>query len=392
MPRTLVATKLRPPRMRPNFVARPRLREVLARNEGRTLTLLSAPAGFGKTTLLVEWLEERSKEGLVAWVSLDGSDNDPARFLAYLVGALREAEDGIGEGVLAALDAPHPPPVEVVMGALVNYLADLPREITIVLDDYHLLDSEPVQEAIAFLLEHMPENVHLVIASRADPSLPLPRLRARDQVTEIRAADLRFTTEEATAFLNDVMGLALAPGEVAALGEVTEGWVAALQLAALSMRGREDVSGFVEAFSGSNRHVLDFLAEEVLERQPADVREFLLETSVLERMSAPLCDAVTAATRRLPSGRPGRGGGRAPAPPARRRKTGTGSPPRPSSRGGTAERRRAWPARRVPRRARGRRTPPRRRSRCPTTPPCDPARSRGLPRAPSRTGHRSPRA
>jgi LuxR family transcriptional regulator, maltose regulon positive regulatory protein len=292
VPRTLVATKLRPPRMRPNFVARPRLREVLARNEGRRLTLVSAPAGFGKTTLLVEWLEERYKAGSVAWVSLDGSDNDPARFLAYLVGALREAEDGIGEGVLAALDAPQPPPVEVVIGALVNDLADLPREVTIVLDDYHLLVSEPVQEAVSFLLEHMPEKAHLVIAGRSDPPLPLPRLRARDEVTELRAADLRFTPEEAAAFLNDAMGLTLSAKDVATLEGITEGWVAALQLAALSMRDREDASAFVETFSGSNRYILDFLAEEVLERQTEEVRRFLLSTSVLERMSAPLCDAT----------------------------------------------------------------------------------------------------
>lgn len=275
------------------MVARPRLREALDRGEGRRLTLVSAPAGFGKTTLLAEWLEERSAEDAVAWVSLDGSDNDPARFFSYLMGALREAEDEIGDGILAALDVPQSPPVDVVMGALVNDLAEIPREVVIVLDDYHVVDPGPVHEAVSFLLEHMPENVHLVIAGRTDPLLPLPRLRARDQMAEIRAADLRFTPEEATAFLNDAMGLALSASDISALGEITEGWVAALQLAALSMRDREDVSGFIEAFSGSNRHVLDFLAEKVLERQPEDVRHFLLETSVLERMSAPLCDALT---------------------------------------------------------------------------------------------------
>ena len=275
-------------------MGRPRLSEILSRAERRRLTLVSAPAGFGKTTLLGGWSEDLVADGrAVAWLSLDGPDNDPARFFSYLVGALREVQDGIGDGILAALDAPQPPPVNVVMGALVNDLAEIPREAVVFLDDYHVVDSGPVHEAVSFLLEHMPENVHLVIAGRSDPPLPLPRLRARDQVTEIRAADLRFTAEEATAFLNDAMGLALSAGEVAALGEVTEGWVAALQLAALSMRGRGDVSGFVEAFSGSNRHVLDFLAEEVLERQPEDVRRFLLETSVLERMSAALCEALT---------------------------------------------------------------------------------------------------
>ena len=293
MSHALITTKLRPPRTRANLVARPRLREALDRGEGFALTLVSAPAGFGKTTLLAEWLEERSEEDAVAWISLEGSDNDPARFFAYLVGALRKVEGGIGEGVLAALDAPQSLPVDAVIGALVNDLAEIPREVVVVLDDYHVVDPGPVHEAVSFLLEHLPENVHLVIAGRADPRLPLPRLRARDQVVEIRAADLRFTAEEARAFLNDAMGLALSASEVAALEEVTEGWVAALQLAGLSMRDREDASAFVEAFSGSNRHILDFLAEEVLECQPESLREFLLETSVLERMSAPLCDALT---------------------------------------------------------------------------------------------------
>jgi LuxR family transcriptional regulator, maltose regulon positive regulatory protein len=294
VPHALVTTKLRIPRTRPNVVARPRLREALALGEGRRLTLVSAPAGFGKTTLLGEWLEDRSAEGRsVAWVSLDGSDNDPARFLTYLVGALGDVEGGIGEGVLASLRSPEPPPVEAVVGALINELAGVEQEVTVVLDDYHLIDSEPVHQAVSFLLEHTPENVHLVVSGRTDPPLSLARLRARDQMTELRAADLRFTTDEATAFLGDVMGLTLSARDVAALEEVTEGWVAALQLAALSMRDRRDVSGFVNAFSGSNRHVLDFLAEEVLDRQSEDVREFLLDTSVLERLSAPLCDALT---------------------------------------------------------------------------------------------------
>src|SRR5215218_1415766 len=295
MPDALVTTKVRVPRTRTELVPRPRLREALVRYEGRRLTLVSAPAGFGKTTLLSEWLEDRSGDGLpIAWLSLEEADNDPARFLAYLVSALRSAlGEGIGEGVLASLRLPEFPLVEAVVGVLINELADVRHEVTIVLDDYHVIHSRLVHEATSFLLEHLPENVYLVISSRADPPLPLVKLRARDQVTEIRAADLRFTTEEATAFLKGVMGLTLSAADVATLEEVTEGWIAALQLAALSMRDREDVSAFVEAFSGSNRHVLDFLAEEVLERQPEGVREFLLNTSVLERMSAPLCDALT---------------------------------------------------------------------------------------------------
>ena len=193
MPHALITTKLRPPRTRPNLVARSRLRETLDRSEGCRLTLISAPAGFGKTTLLAEWLEERSEEEAVAWVSLDGSDNDPARFLAYLVGALREVESGIGEGVLASLNSPEPPLVEAVVGILVNDLAYTGWELTVVLDDYHVIHSESVHEAVSLLLEHLPENVHLVIASRTDPPLPLARLRARGQMTELRAADLRFT-------------------------------------------------------------------------------------------------------------------------------------------------------------------------------------------------------
>jgi LuxR family maltose regulon positive regulatory protein len=289
----LVTTKVRPPRLRQGLVPRPRLRAALTRSEDRRLTLISAPAGFGKTTLLGEWLGDRSGgERSVAWVSLDESDNDPARFLAYLIGALRTIEEGIGEGVLASLRSPELPPVEAVAGALVNELADISRTIAIVLDDYHLIRSGSVHEAVAFLLEHLPENIHLVVSGRADPPLPLSKLRARGEVNELRAPDLRLTSEEATAFLKDAMGLALSGRDVAALEEVTEGWVAALQLAALSMQGRGDVSGFVEAFSGSNRHVLDFLGEEVLGRQPEPVRGFLLRTSVLQNMAAPLCDAL----------------------------------------------------------------------------------------------------
>jgi LuxR family maltose regulon positive regulatory protein len=294
VPQALVTTKLHAPRTRPNLVARPRLRNALASGEGRTLTLVSAPAGFGKSTLLGQWAEDLSGAGRsVAWVSLDGSDNDPARFLAYLVGALRAVEVGVGDGIVASQRSPDPPPVEAVMGSLVNDLANARHKVVVVLDDYHVVDSEPIHKAVAFLLEHLPENARLIVSSRTDPPLPLPKLRAQDQMIEIRAADLRFTPEEANAFLGDVMDLTLSEGDVAALEEITEGWIAALQLAALSMRDREDVSGFVSAFSGSNRHVLDFLAEEVLEGQPEGVKEFLLRTSILERMSAPLCDALT---------------------------------------------------------------------------------------------------
>src|SRR3712207_5137021 len=192
VPQTLVTTKLRSPRTRPNLVERPRLHEALDRGEGRKLTLVCAPAGFGKTTLLVEWLMQRSGNGRsVVWVSLDESDNDPARFLSYVVGALQNVEAGIGEGVLATLRSPDLPPIQTVVGVLINELAGSEREITVVLDDYHLIGSEPVHEAVSFLIEHMPENVHLVVSGRTDPPLPLPKLRARDQMVEIRAAELR---------------------------------------------------------------------------------------------------------------------------------------------------------------------------------------------------------
>src|ERR687884_280561 len=292
---SLVSTKLQPSKARPRLVARSRLTAKLEREPGRKLTLISAPAGFGKTTLLVEWLRERAGgEGYVAWVSLDEGDNDPVRFLSYLVAALRRTgEEGFGEGVLAALRSPEPPRMEAVLGTLVNELADLPGEVAIILDDYHTIDSESVHWIVSFLLEHLPGSAHLVISSRVDPPLPLARLRARGQMTELHAVDLRFMPEEAAAFLQDVMGLDLSADDVSALEEITEGWVAALQLAALSMRERKDVSSFIRSFSGGHRDVFDFLAEEVLERQTERVQAFLLETSILDNLSGPLCDAVT---------------------------------------------------------------------------------------------------
>jgi LuxR family transcriptional regulator, maltose regulon positive regulatory protein len=291
---SLVSTKLQPSQARSNLVARPRLTERLDREPGRKLTLISAPAGFGKTTLLVEWLRERAgDESSVAWLSLDEGDNDPTRFLSYLVAALQAIEEGIGEGVLSALRSPEPPRIENITAALINELAALPQELTLILDDYHLIDSEPVHGVISFLLERLPSNVHLVVSSRINPPLPLARLRARGQIMEIDAADLSFAPEEAAAFLKDTMGLNLTVGDVAALEVRTEGWIAGLQLAALSMRDRQDVSGFVEAFSGSHRDVLDYLAEEVLEGRPPQVRAFLLQTSILDLLSGALCDALT---------------------------------------------------------------------------------------------------
>jgi LuxR family transcriptional regulator, maltose regulon positive regulatory protein len=293
---SLVSTKLRPSQARPASVARPRLIAKLEREAGRKLTLISAPAGFGKTTLLVEWSKGREEIGdqCVAWVSLDEGDNDPVRFLSYLVAALRRTlGEGFGEGVLAAFRSPGPPRMETVLGALVNELDDLPGEIAVVLDDYHIIDSESVHQIVSFLLEHLPEGVHLIISSRVDPPLPLARLRTRNQMTEFDAADLSFTSKEAATFLSSLMKLNLSAEDVVALEERTEGWIAGLQLAALSMRDRKDVSGFIRSFSGSHRDILDYLAEEVLERQSGQVRGFLLETSIAEHLTGALCDALT---------------------------------------------------------------------------------------------------
>jgi len=255
------------------------------------LTLISAAAGFGKTTLVSEWA---AACGLpAAWLSLDEGDSDPARFLAYLIAALQTVAPSVGQGALAALQAPQPPPPEAILTAVLNDLAAQPDRLLLVLDDYHAVDAPAVDQALAFLLQNLPPHLHLVIATREDPSLPLARLRARGQLTELRAADLRFTPDEAAEFLNQVMGLNLSPAEMAALEARTEGWIAGLQLAALSMQGRTDTAAFVRSFAGSHRFVLDYLVEEVLLRQPERVRAFLLQTSILDRLSGPLCDAVT---------------------------------------------------------------------------------------------------
>lgn len=274
----LITSKLGIPRTRPNLVPRPRLVERLEEGVRRRLLLVAAPAGFGKTTLLSEWLRRRAGERSIAWVSLDESDCDLARFLSYLVAALRSLEEEIGEGVLAALRSPEPLRAEAVVGALVNELAASPRDFVLILDDYHAIDAhgaQPIHDAIAFLLEYLPPNTHLVIASRTVPPLPLAKLRARDQMTELGVAEVSFTTQEAAAFLRDVMRLDLSAQDVVTLEERTEGWIAGLQLAALSMRRRtsKDVSRFIASFSGSNSGVLDFLAEEVLGRQPGDITE-----------------------------------------------------------------------------------------------------------------------
>jgi LuxR family transcriptional regulator, maltose regulon positive regulatory protein len=287
----LLETKLHIPRWRRSLVARPRLSERLSRGAESALTLVSAPAGFGKTTLLAEWLAVAAAgERSVAWLSLDQRDNDPASFWTYLVAALNTGVPGEGAG---ALLQPPEPPNEAGLVALLNDLDAISDDVVLVLDDYHVIDARDVQDGMAFLLEHLPPQIHLVIASRTDPPLPLARLRGRGELAEIRAADLRFTPGEAAAYLNEVMGLVLTAADVTALEGRTEGWIAALQLAALSMQGREDVTAFIDGFAGDDRYIVDFLAEEVLQRQPEHVQHFLLQTSILDRLSGPLCDAVT---------------------------------------------------------------------------------------------------
>ena len=290
MPTPIVATKLYMPAHRSRIVARPRLIERLDAGLDGRLTLISAAAGFGKTTLVSAWVAGCGRPA--AWLSLDEGDSDPARFLAYLIAALQTIAPSVGQGALAALQAPQPPP-EAVLTAVLNDLAALPDRLMLVLDDYHTVDAPAVDQAVAFLLQNLPPHLHLVIATREDPALPLARLRARGQLTELRAADLRFTPDEAAEFLNQVMGLTLSAGELAALEARTEGWIAGLQLAALSMQGRAETAAFVRSFAGSHRFVLDYLVEEVLLRQPDRVRAFLLQTSILDRLSGPLCDAVT---------------------------------------------------------------------------------------------------
>jgi LuxR family transcriptional regulator, maltose regulon positive regulatory protein len=286
----LLATKLHVPGARPGFLARPRLLERLTEGTAGALTLVCAPAGFGKTSLLGDWAR-RSRQS-VAWLSLDRADSDPARFWRYVAAALDESRPGVAQRVDALFQGGQPP-LEAVLAVLVNQLVEEPDQVVLVLDDYHLVEAPPVHDGLAGLLERLPTQLRLVLASRADPPLPLARLRAGGQLVELREADLRFSSEETAALLRTAVGPELPEAAVAALGDRTEGWAAGLQLAALSLQGHADISAFVAGFSGSHRFVLDYLTAEVLDRQPEPLRTFLLETSLLARLSGPLCDAVT---------------------------------------------------------------------------------------------------
>ena len=296
---------------------------------------MSAPAGFGKTTLLADWLGETPDDDRsVAWLSLDPADNEPSSFWTYVVSALQGAVPSVGSSALELITS-SPMPTELVLTTLLNDLAAAPGEVWLVLDDYHLVDKTEIGQGMIFLLDHLPSHVHVVLSTRADPDLQLARWRARSELVEIRAADLRFTSDEAASYLNEATGLRLAAKDVETLEERTEGWIAALQLAALSIRGRDDASSFIARFAGNDRYIVDYLVEEVLQHQPEPVREFLLRSAVLDRLTGPLCDAVTGcddgrdmlidpgARESLPR-RPGRPAGVVSLPPSvRRRAAGT---------------------------------------------------------------------
>ena len=288
-----LATKLHVPQPPVQLVPRPHLVERLQQAMDRALTLIAAPAGFGKTTLLSSWLEHASLP--VAWISLEQDDDDLTRFWSYVFTALARTHQGLGTSALALLQSStlSPlPPIETVLTVWINDLAVLPHEVALVLDDYHVITAQPIHRSLTYLLDHLPPHLHLIMATRADPPLSLARLRARGHLTEIRAADLRFTSLETAAFLTRALGLELSGEDIATLEARTEGWIAGLQLAALSMQEHKDIPGFLKAFTGSHRYIIDYLVEEVLARQPELVQTFLLQTAILERLQGPLCEAV----------------------------------------------------------------------------------------------------
>ncbi len=310
MSETLLRTKFFVPPTRTNLVPRPSLIKHLNQGLqfGHKLTLISAPAGFGKTTLVSEWVNQKDEgRGMkdekstlhpskVAWLSLDENDNDPARFLAYFIAALNQVdalETPIGEGSLSMIQSPQQPPIETILTPLVNELAALSEKIILILDDYHVLESPQVDDVLTFMLAHLSAQLHLVIVTRVDPNLPMARLRARAQLTELRAADLRFSSAEVAEFLHQVLSLDLSAEDITALETHTEGWITGLQLAAISMRGSDDAASFIKSFTGSHRYILDYLIEEVLEQQSESVQTFLLQTAVLNRLTGSLCDAVS---------------------------------------------------------------------------------------------------
>lgn len=286
----LLSTKLHIPQVRTARVLRPHLIKCLQQGLVQKLTLISAPAGYGKTTLLCEWLAVCGQT--TAWVSLDQGDNDPGRFWAYILSALQGAFSSVSSTLPDILTSPNLSPNETLITELINELDKLPQPLILVLDDYHIIETQAIHDGLSYLLEHAPHHFHLVIATRADPPLPLARLRARSDMLELRLTDLRFTLQEAADFLNHTMGLQISPADVARITTRTEGWIAGLQIAALSMQNTDDISGFITAFTGSHHYIFDYLLEEILARQPLEIRSFLLYTSILDQLTTPLCDAL----------------------------------------------------------------------------------------------------
>ncbi len=289
---TPLRTKLCVPPLRSSWITRSRLVKRMGEGFEGKLTLISAPAGFGKTTLLVDWIHKYKIS--VAWFSLDRSDNDPLRFLTYVILGLQGQGADTGKAALTMLQSPQPPPIESILINLINDVIRIPTDMALVLDDYHLVDARPIHDLIVFLLENLPQQMHLIIATRSDPPLPLlARLRSQNQLTELRAADLSFSSNETAKLFNKSLNFRLSTPDIQLIETRTEGWIAGLQLAALSLQGRKDPSDFIRGFKGDHRYIADYLTEEVLSRQPEHLRNFLLQTSILGRLCGPLCDAVT---------------------------------------------------------------------------------------------------
>ena len=286
----LIETKLYIPKPRAGLVERKHLVEQLNEGLHKKLTVISAPAGFGKTTFLTQWVAQADVP--VAWVSIDANDSDPARFLRYVIAALQSIAPGAGRHSLPVMLSPDQMPVEVIVTHLIQEMAEISNEMVLALDDFHLIEAGRTHQIFELLTAHLPHNVHLILSARVDPPLPLARLRARNQLNEIRASDLLFTREETSAFFNKLMKLGLSDDDIYRLQSRAEGWVAGLQLAALSLQRQKDVAGFISAFAGDNRHIVDYLTEEVLHLQSETVQDFLLKTSIFSRFSAPLCEFV----------------------------------------------------------------------------------------------------
>jgi len=299
----LIRSKLSAPQVRAGMVARPQLLRQLGIGTLAPFTLVCAPAGYGKTALLTDWIAHLKNAPkypnlVIGWVSLDNGDNDPIRFLNYLVAAVETGDTGTSIDARRMLRSKTEPPLQTILSVLINDLEELTFPIFVVLDDYHAITNKAIHESMAFLLDHLPSNVHLILATRSDPPIPLARLRIRRQMIEVRAADLRFSYEEAESLFNGIMGLGLTPKDMTTLGDRTEGWIAGLQMAALALKGilqtkPDEISFFISNFAGSNRYILDYLVEEVLNQQPQGIQDFLVQTSILNSLSVPLCDIVT---------------------------------------------------------------------------------------------------